>query len=147
MTSVNDAPVLGGANNFTPIASYQTDNLGDLVSTLIQGKVLDADIGPLQGIAITSLSSSRGTWQYSTNGGANWIGVGSVSTTQALLLRSTDRIRFVPSFRLPMTASISFRAWDRSSGTVGAKVSTAINGGTTAFSTMIATSGISVRFS
>src|SRR5207237_1354261 len=40
-TSVNDAPVLAGANNFTTITEDQIANSGDLVSTLISGTVTD----------------------------------------------------------------------------------------------------------
>src|SRR5262249_45825971 len=95
ITSVNDAPVLSGANNFTTITEDQTSNGGDLVSTLMSGKVTDADTGALQGIALTSLVSSTGTWQYSIDNGTTWNGVGTVASNLALLLRSTDRLRFV----------------------------------------------------
>ena len=54
MTSVNDAPVLSGANNFTPISEDQTANSGDLVSTLISGKVSDVDSGAVNGIAVSA---------------------------------------------------------------------------------------------
>ena len=141
---VNDAPVLSGANNFTTITEDQTTNTGNLVSTLISGRVTDVDTGAVNGIAVTSLSSSTGTWQYSTNGGSTWTAVGTVSNTSALLLRSTDRLRFVPDGLNGTTASVTFRAWDRTSGATGSKVNTSANGGTTAFSTATATSNITV---
>src|SRR5207253_2065239 len=62
VTAVNDAPVLSGANNFTTITEDQTSNSGDLVSTLISGQVSDVDTGAVNGIAVTSLVSSTGTW-------------------------------------------------------------------------------------
>src|SRR5205807_23782 len=45
VTSVNDAPVLTGANNFTTITEDQSGNGGDLVAALIAGKVSDVDTG------------------------------------------------------------------------------------------------------
>src|SRR5262249_45027508 len=144
VTSVNDAPVLTGANNFTTITEDQTTNSGDLVSTLISGKTTDVDTGAVNGIAVTSLSSSNGTWQYSTDSGSTWTAVGSVSGTSALLLRSTDRLRFVPDGLNADAGSVTFRAWDQSSGTYGTKVDVSTNGGTTAYSTATATSNITV---
>ena len=41
-------------------------------------------------------TNGTGTWEYSTDNGNNWSALGSVSTSAALLLRSTDYIRFVP---------------------------------------------------
>src|SRR5204862_111537 len=80
VTAVNDAPVLSGANSFTPISEDQTSNGGDLVSTLISGQVTDVDSGAINGIAVTGLNSSAGTWQYSTDSGTTWTAVGSVGT-------------------------------------------------------------------
>src|SRR6185436_12914093 len=144
VTSVNDAPVLAGANDFTTITEDQTTNGGDLVSTLISGLVTDVDSGAVNGIAVTGLVSSTGAWQYSTDAGTTWTGVGSVSGTSALLLRSTDKLRFVPDGANSTTASVTFCAWDQTSGTAGSLADTTTNGGTTAFSTATATSNITV---
>ena len=57
--------------------------------------ITDADAGALEGIAIFSLSNSNGTWEYDT--GSGWTAVGSVSVASSLLLRDTDRLRFVPN--------------------------------------------------
>src|SRR5262249_4216925 len=81
VTDVHDAPVLSGANNFTTITEDQTTNSGDLVSTLISGKATDVDTGAVNGIAVTSLNSSTGTWQYSIDAGNTWTNVGAVSTS------------------------------------------------------------------
>src|SRR5262249_49809734 len=144
ITSRNDAPVLSGANNFTTITEDQTTNGGDLISTLISGKVTDVDSGALQGIAVIGLVSSTETWQYSIGNGTTWNAVGTVANNLALLLRSTDRLRFVPDGLNGTTASVTFRAWDQTSGTQGTKVDTTTNGGTTAFSTATASSGVTV---
>ena len=83
--------------------------------------------------------SGHGTIQYSTNGGSTWTNVGSVSTTNALLLaaNANTRVRIVPSdtYLGTVTDAITFRAWDQTSGTAGSYASTTSNGGSTAFST------------
>src|SRR5207244_1942701 len=135
VTAVNDAPVLAGANNFTTITEDQTTNSGDLVSTLISSQVSDVDSGAVNGIAVTSLSSGTGTWQYSTDNGTTWTAVGSVSGSSALLLRSSDKLRLVPDGQNSTSASVTFRAWDQTSGSAGTKADASTNGGTTAFST------------
>jgi hypothetical protein len=134
----NDAPILTGANNFMGLSDGQASNAGNLVSDLISGRVSDIDQGSVQGIAVTSLTTVGGSWEFSTDAGSTWSPVGAVSPSAALLLRAQDRLRFVPSS--PTSASVTFRAWDQTSGTAGSKVST----GTTAFSTSSATSTISV---
>src|SRR5437660_1527149 len=69
VTSVNDAPVLAGSNNFTTITEDQFGNSGDLISTLIAGQVSDVDSGAVQGIAVTGLVSGNGGWQDSLDNG------------------------------------------------------------------------------
>src|SRR6185295_13223047 len=144
VTGANDAPVLSGANDLTTIGEDQTANGGDLVATLISGQVSDVDAGSVNGIAVTGLTSGTGAWQYSTDNGSTWNAVGSVSGTSALLLRSTDKLRFVPDGQNATTGSITFRAWDQTSGSFGTKVDVSANGGATAYSGATATSNISV---
>src|SRR5439155_1472393 len=122
----------------------QTTNSGDLVSTLISGKVTDVDSGAVNGIAVSSLSSGTGTWQYSTDNGSTWNAVGAVAANSALLLRSTDKLRLVPDGQNATSGSVTFCAWDQTSGTQGTKVDTTTCGGTTASSTATATSNITV---
>ena len=86
----------------------------------------DVDSGAVEGIAIYSLNASNGTWQY--NIGAGWVAVGSVSASSALLLRATDSIRFIPDALNADSATISYRAWDQTSGSAGSKVSVSSNG-------------------
>ena len=144
VTDVNDAPVLAGANDFTTITEDQNTlaNTGNPVSDLIAGQITDADAGALQGIAVTGLVSGNGTWQYSTGG--SFTAVGAVSNSSALLLRAQDRLRFIPNGLHGTNAAVTFRAWDQTSGSAGTKVSTNTNGGTTSFSTALATSAINV---
>ena len=151
VSPVNDAPVLdnSGSPFLTTITEDDTNNSGELVSAILAtgaagNPITDADTVAMEGIAITGSSNGRGVWQYSTNGGTNWINLNSVSDTSALLLRSTDSIRFLPDTMDADTASITFRAWDQTSGLFGTKVSTSTNGGSSAFSVVSETATINV---
>ena len=102
------------------------------VSSFLSGHVTDADTSAVQGIALTGLTSGTGTWQYSTNGGASWQNVGAVSDASALLLRSGDRVRFVPDGINGDNVSLTYHAWDQSGATVGqqgTKVDASATGG------------------
>jgi VCBS repeat-containing protein len=137
---INDAPVLDGSASFilNSITEDQIDHPGQSIASIIAaggaGSIYDQDALAEEGIAITGLSSGNGTWQYSTDGGATWNNVGLVSNIDALLLRDTDWLRFVPNGLMGTTASFTFRAWDQTSGSAGAKVDTSNHGGSTAFS-------------
>src|SRR5205807_2577462 len=74
---------------------------GQTVSAIFGGNFTDPKDAPpntFAGIAITAnaATATEGTWQYSTNGGANWTGIGSVSDSGALLLSPTTLLRFLP---------------------------------------------------
>ena len=147
VTSVNDAPVLTPA---TPVMSGLTDgdvnNAGQTVAAIVGGSIADADSGAVQGIAVTGLVSGNGTWQYSLNG-TTWTNVGTVSAGSALLLRSTDHLRFVPDGVNATTGSISYLGWDQtgaSAGQQGSKVDASSAGGSSAFSSVGDTAGITV---
>ncbi len=148
VNAVNNAPVLdnSGLMSLTTITEDDINNSGDLVSAIIASaggdRITDVDPGALEGIAIASLASSNGTWEYNT--GSGWTAVGSVSTSNSLLLRATDSLRFVPDGQNADTGFITFFAWDQTSGTAGTKVSTFTNGGATAFSSEFGTASISV---
>src|SRR5207253_8084639 len=127
VTSVNDAPVLTAANNFTTITEDQFGNSGDLVSTLLAGHASDVDSGAVQGIAVTGLVNGNGGWQYSLDNGTTWTNVGAVSGNSALLLRFSDELRFVPDGMNGTTGSVTFQAWDQTSGAPAAKVDVSVN--------------------
>jgi hypothetical protein len=154
VTDVNDAPVLDNTKTqpFTTITEDAQNNPGNTVASLLDLAQSDVDLNAVQGIAITATSITLengdvlGTkaWQYSTDGGMTWLDVGAVSDSQALLLRSTDLVRFLPDAKNGNTGSITYRAWDQSSGAAGTKVDVSTNGGTTAYSTTTASSAITV---
>jgi Ca2+-binding RTX toxin-like protein len=86
---VNDtAPTLGaGTPTLTTINEDELliSNKGTSVANLIKGLITDTDKNP-QGIAVTGVDNSNGTWQYTLDGGANWINLGTLSDSSATLL-------------------------------------------------------------
>jgi len=91
---------------------------------------------------------SIGTFEYSTDGGLNWAAIddGSLSDTHALVLRSTDMVRFVPAAEYSgATPTLSFKAWDQSDGaTAGTYADSTVGGATSAYSTATEDAGITV---
>ena len=144
VTPVNDAPALTQAiPQFTTINEDDIANSGNLVSDLLASSVADVDAGALEGIAITGAGNSgNGTWQY--NIGGDWLDVGSVSTSSALLLRDADRLRLSPDAENGEFGSIDFVAWDQTNGTFGTKVDANERGGSSAFSALTDSAVITV---
>ncbi|MEZ6119718.1 MAG: cadherin-like domain-containing protein [Pirellulaceae bacterium] len=150
VTNVNDAPELDttGDMSLTPITEDDVNNNGNSVAEIIASaggdRITDVDLGSVEGMALRSATTNFGSWQYSLDGGLNWANVGTVADSSALLLRDTDRIRFVPATDVGGTDSFTFRAWDQTSGSAGTKVSTANAGADFAFSVNIETVAVSV---
>ncbi len=149
VSDVNDAPVLHpSAPTLNPLTDSDINNVGQAVSSLISGHVSDVDNFAQQGIAITDLNSGvGGTWQYSVDSGASWQDVGSVSSASALLLRSIDRVRYVPDGVNGSNAGFTFKAWDQSGATAGqqgSKVNASSSGGSTPFSVDSDTASVTV---
>ena len=150
----NHAPVLepGGNATFSTITEDDTNNAGNTVQFVIDSvlpldMIADSDQGALEGFAITGLDAGRGKWQFSIDVGANWSDVGSVSDTEALLLRPEDKLRFVPDAKNADAGSVTFRAWDQTGDTAGkqgTKVPIGTPGGESAFSEATETAGIMV---
>lgn len=109
--------------------------LSDALSSRGGGLIIsDVDAGSLGGVAIIGATGREGgSWQY--NLGRRWINFGALSDSSATLLPLDAQIRFVPGAAWAGTATLAFRAWDQTSGTVGASgVDASINGGSSAFS-------------
>ncbi|NGZ06273.1 MAG: DUF4347 domain-containing protein, partial [Magnetococcales bacterium] len=141
ITGVNDAPVLTTGTQWfvPPVIRNQSDatNTGATVGSLFAASdITDGDATPLEGVAIYSRhQASVGTWQYSIDSGTSWIDVPpNVSSVNALLLRATDKLRFVPNNSDGGQPTLYFYAWDQTSGVAGTQVNAATRGGTTAFS-------------
>ncbi|WP_449228167.1 DUF4347 domain-containing protein [Azospirillum argentinense] len=145
VSAVNDAPVLTAASPvLNGIDEDATANGGQTVASILGSSVADVDSGALQGIAVTGLTSGTGAWEYSLDDGATWTAVGTPSDGAALLLRAADRLRFVPDGRNATTASLTYRAWDRTGGSAGSTADTTANGGTSAFSSATDTASLTV---
>ncbi|MBF0146530.1 MAG: tandem-95 repeat protein [Magnetococcales bacterium] len=145
MAPAQDAPTLtAAAPTLTTITENDTTNAGQTVASFAGSAITDVDTSPTpsEGIAITAVSGTYGSWQYDTGGG--WQSVGAVSGTSALLLRDTDKVRFVPDGLHGESAGLTYRAWDQTSGATGTKVDVSSNGGATAFSTGTDTAALTV---
>lgn len=146
----NYAPVLTNTTfNLTAINEDATGSSPVRVSTLLSGAYTDIN-GDASGMAVIG-TTGNGTWQQSTDGNT-WYGVdynspggAPVSATNAKLLSPNMYIRFVPAANWYGTATMSFRAWDQSSGSNLAFVNASTNGGNTAFSSQVGTTSIVVN--
>ncbi|TWT84883.1 PilZ domain protein [Planctomycetes bacterium CA13] len=155
VTAVNDAPVLDntGLMDLPNVQKNNTDPNGSLVSTIIASaggdRITDVDSGAIEGIAVTSVDDTNGTWQYSTDGGSTWTAFGAVTSGNSVVLSDTanDRIRFVPGVDYVGSATFDFRAWDTTDGSVTGNtgVNTGAGGGTSAFSTATETVSVEVE--
>jgi hypothetical protein len=102
----------------------------------------DVDTGALRGVALVGTSGS-GTWQYSLDR-SNWFAVGNVSESLARLLPGSAFVRFVPVTNQIGLATLVYRAWDRTEGTVGSLFAVNSTGGATAISDQEAAVGLTV---
>ncbi|WP_417451394.1 VCBS domain-containing protein, partial [Kordiimonas sp.] len=128
-------------------ATNNANNTGTSIADLVtDGSITDVDGSAVEAIAVTNVDNTNGVWQYSTDNGSNWTSFSgttgsSVDISSAARLldgtlsgSSTQLIRFVPDADYNGTATITYRAWDKSTGTAGNTADTSTNGGTTAFS-------------
>ncbi|MFM7930466.1 MAG: beta strand repeat-containing protein, partial [Pirellula sp.] len=147
VTAVNDAPIATGASTLTAILEDTTNPAGDTVSSLFTARFNDSadqvtggtSANTLAGIAITSYTraSSKGEWQYSSNG-TTWTTISSSITgdDSAMTFLSTDRLRFLPKtdFNGP-APSLTVRLLETPrSITTGQTVDVSTNGGATTIS-------------
>ncbi|MGH1361900.1 MAG: DUF4347 domain-containing protein, partial [Burkholderiaceae bacterium] len=147
ISAVNDAPQLDNTGDLRlpTLTEDEVNNAGQTVAQVLASDggdpITDPDAGAVEGIAITARNNGRGIWEYSTDGGAGWSAVGTVTESSALLLRATDLVRFAPDGQNGTSSdrSFDFRAWDQTSGVAGTKVDTSTNGGSSAFGTAIET--------
>ncbi|WP_179243945.1 hypothetical protein [Tistlia consotensis] len=157
VTAVNDAPTASGTATLTAVSEDTTSPGGGTVSALLSSTFGDAtdqvtggsSANGFAGVAIVgnAATSTQGVWQYSTDG-TTWSDVGTRADGNALVLSTTDQLRFLPASDWNGTAgSLSFRTIDDSAGSVtGGSTAdlTGATGGTTAVSAATATLGTSV---
>jgi len=152
---VNDAPTVSDAYSLTAI-DENTALTGVRVSTLIAG-VTSSDVeGDALGMAVNSIVGS-GIWQFSndsTNGKDGiWTAFGAgqmPSDNHSLLLSDTAWVRYAPDGENGESVSLTFRAWDQTSGQASPGINaryadTTFNGGDTAFSSGTGSASLTVN--
>ena len=148
VTNPNTAPVLTAAGpslgNTVPTAAITINLTGSFINngsgtTTITDADTNAVVG---GIAVVGVTG-KGTWAYSLDG-TTYTSIGTVSASSALLLPKTASLRYTPDGKDSETATITYCAWDTTSGTAGGTADTATNGGSTAFSTATDTASLTV---
>ncbi|BAZ13172.1 hypothetical protein NIES4071_50110 [Calothrix sp. NIES-4071] len=152
--SSGSAPILADTvvtlNSVNEDAGAPSGAVGTLVSSIVGlgRNVTDSRSGAVTGIAISSVSTSNGTWWYSTNNGASWLQMGTLSNSNARLLAADTftRVYFQANanYNGSISNAITFRAWNQTSGVNGSIANTTLNGGSTAFSSLADTASINV---
>ena len=153
LAAVNDAPGLVGANALAAISEDPSANPGTTVAQLIAGHATDIDAGSaIAGVAVTNTSSAGGHWEFSADSGSHWATL-TATDGSALVLGMSDLVRFVPDLNVQTTVSttpqtqiaeptLTFHAWDGTSGAAGAHVDLSdagSTGGSSAYSVASAT--------
>ncbi|HVK09978.1 MAG TPA: Ig-like domain-containing protein, partial [Gemmataceae bacterium] len=121
----NSPPVLDTTPDVTLPPVALTGGLppaGVSVKALLGAAVSDWP-APTLAIAVVFADTTNGRWQYTLNG-RDYFDVGPVSEGSALLLADANRLRFVPSGPTAGTATIQYKAWDRSTGQIGDRIDT-----------------------
>lgn len=150
VNNVNDAPTRTTDRVTLAAGTEDAHNAGETVAGLFGGVFSDeldeiggngSDANDLAGIAITTNNATpaQGTWQYSTDGGSTWTDLPEVSESNALLLASSDLLRFDPAPDFHGTpGSLVARLVDDSQGAITsgdrADVSGSNSGGSTPYS-------------
>jgi hypothetical protein len=124
---VNDAPVLSNAPSpaLRTIWEDARSPRGTPLAELVQAAITDVDFGALRGVAIVGAAAHNGTWQYRLEASTTWQVMGEISDESALLLPvdATTQVRFVPNRNYSGQVWLRYRAWDRTQGEVGQKLS------------------------
>jgi hypothetical protein len=153
LPEANAAPELTADGTLTAIATTDTNSAGNTVASIVaDGSITDTDVAAPtpapEAIAVTSVDNSYGKWQYSLNG-TTWTDFSTttganVSLSQALLLDSGNKVRFVPTVGYDGQATFGFRAWDKTEGTAGGTVDPTHYGGAYSISNDLKSASITV---
>lgn len=137
----NDAPVLNDSTavRLDAIDANDIYNRGVDVETFAFDRIDEVDSNDSVGIAVIGFSraTTRGDWQYSTDGGESWTAIESVSSSNALHLVADGqtRLRLRPDGSHTGTARLTVRAWDGSNeASNGGHATISCTGGTSAYS-------------
>ena len=136
-------PLIGETDENTPIVvslSGSFINNGD-GTTLIS----DADDAAVVGGIAVIGSTGNGVWAYSLDG-TNFTNIGTVSAASAVLLPADAQLRYTPNAQNGETATISYVAWDGTTGQDGiSAVDTTSGGDHSAFSSASDTASLTVN--
>lgn len=148
---VNTRPVLtpvGPSFDGIPVGQPLATNPGETVFKLYSGlNVAEPGIpAPGQGIAVTGVDNSHGTWMYFDTSLNQFVPFGNPTPTSARLLAATatEKILFDPAANFNGTATITFAAWDKLTG-VNEGMASTTGGPTSSFSTTFDTATIEVN--
>jgi len=152
-TSINDAPGLDNTQTptFTSINEdvLSGSNSGTTVSTMVVNSSITDPDGAIEAVGVSAVDNSNGSWEYKVGAGS-WTAFDFTggNSGKALLLDSTDSIRFVPNANWNGTVSsgVTFYAWDKSSSSAGSYLTVTGNtGGSGSLSTASDTASIVVN--
>ncbi len=158
---LNAAPVLDNSGTML-LSDIDEDafvntgvSVADLIASAGGDRITDSNLGAVEGIAVTGVDNTNGTWMFSIDAGTTWwsFAFRGVSTTGAgdasvVLLNDAARVRFSPATNYNGPAgNITFRAWDTTTGQPSGSFGIAIGatGGSTAFSVASETATLTVR--
>ena len=136
---INLSPEVGNANiSLTAVAENAASVVTDVSNIITDANITDAE-GATLGIAVTN-TSGPGLWEFSLDGGTTWSGFGAVSTSSAVLLDNSAKIRFIPQTDVAGSATITFFGWDQTTGSAGDRnVNAAASSNFNAFSSSTST--------
>jgi len=149
----NTAPLLdnSGSPALPAVNEDPASNPGMLIAALLAtgaggDPILDTDAGNQDGIAIFAADTANGQWQFSLDG-TIWsdLGTPDAATARLLTADAATRLRFAPNTHYSGIATITFRAWDFSSGSNVGTADVTVNGGTTSFSVNSETASITIN--
>jgi hypothetical protein len=129
----------GNGATLTPVLPGTTSPQGNTVASIFGAYFSDPGATSM-GIAVSGVTGTKsGQRYYSTDSGATYQELPTVSATKALLLSANDLLAFVPNTGFLGTATLTAYAWDGrpGSGSAGGTVKLGARnatGGTTAFS-------------
>ncbi len=148
----------GSAADGDDDGSNNANNPGTSVAAMVvNGSITDVDGGAVEAIAVTQVDNTNGVWQYSTDNGTSWNNFSGTTgssvdlTATARLLdgslsgASTQLVRFVPDVNYSGTATITFHAWDKSSGSAGSTADASSTGNATPFSSASDTASVTIN--
>ena len=120
VTGENDAPSFSGNGTLSAVDEDTSSPSGATVTSIMNSLFSDDDSDSFAGIAIStdgSNNATEGDWEYSTDG-SSWYDISSVTTSGALLLNTSTKLRFVPVAEYNGTpGSLTVFAVDDSSAT------------------------------